>query len=468
MHQLIKKVFAFIMGVCMLSCMMKNVILQAAPQNIKNQTFCAGTYFSAFVMEDNSLWTCGGSGVLGKSYIMPEQWMAGNWLQESNGVPVKVMDDVKSVYSNGDMTCYVIKLDNSLWALGENDGAFGDGTIQPSKVPVKIMDDVVYIESKKYSEIEKKGIEGQDYLSYHGNAVIALKSDGSLWSWGTNHWGEVGDGTREPRLLPVKIMDHVAFATNGKSKFGMNDEFLSTYAVKIDGSLWAWGSNDVGQLGNGTMDSQVVPVRIIDNVQTIEADDGTCYITKQDGSYWGWGLDYSNAVGGLALYTIVCSPKKIADGVAAVTAGDLEKYFIKEDGTLWAWGRAPRLDLTGSGQSFDAASPVPIMSQVRDIHDGEFTTFAIRTDNVLWGWGFNDDGEIGIGDLSVDIQTNPIAVMDQVDSVYTTSFSTYILRTDGTLWGCGSDAYGQFGQGSHERRAIPVKIADHVKVYQYA
>lgn len=462
MKEIVKRVFAFIMGVCMLDCIMGTTILQAAPQNMENQTFCAGTYFSAFIKEDNSLWTCGGSGFAERMQGLAEK----NWMQGSDGVPVKVMDDVKSVYSNGNMTCYAIKLDNSLWVWGENDGAFGDGTMNSSNTPIKIMDDVVYVESRQYRGDGRNDMEAQGYFSYHrGNAVIALKSDGTLWCWGTNYWGEVGDGTKEPRLLPVKIMDHVAIATNSKCIFGINNEFISTYAVRTDGSLWAWGSNDAGQLGNGTMDSQTIPVKITDNVGTLEADEGTCYITKQDGSYWGWGLNYSHTVGRQAFHSTICIPQKIADGVAAVTAGSLEKYFIKEDGTLWAWGKAPRLDLTGNGQPFDATTPVPIMDQVRDIHDGDFTTFAIRTDNVLWGWGSNHDGALGIGDTSDGYQANPIVVMDQVDSVYTTSFSTYILRTDGTLWGCGDDSYGQFGQGSYERRTIPVKIADHVKIY---
>lgn len=460
----LKQIITSVLSLCLISSLMQPMETKAVSANVSNQTFCAGTYFSAFIKEDNSLWTCGGSGMIGKGVIMSEEWMAGDWLQGSSGVPVKVMDDVKSVYSNGDMTCYVVKLDNSLWAFGENDGAFGDGTLQSSKTPIKIMDDVVYVESRKYSWVGM-AVEGQSSPIYHGCAVIALKSDGTLWSWGTNHWGEVGDGTKAPRLMPVKIMDNVVCATNSECLISMTDDAISAYAVKTDGSLWAWGVNNAGQLGNGTQNDQAVPVKITDNVRTIEAGDGACYITKQDGSYWGWGSKFSHAVGGMIHNTATKSPQKTADGVLSVTAGDNEKYFTKADGSLWAWGKAPRLDLRGSGQSFDSAAPVPIMNNVRDIHKGKFTMFAIQTDNVLWGWGLNEEGEIGIGYTS-DYQTNPIVVMDQVHSVYTTSFSTYILRIDGTLWGCGNDAYCQFGQGAYElKRSIPVKIADNVRSY---
>ncbi len=423
------------------------------------RNFCAGIYFCAFIKEDQTLWTCGGAGSIGSMMMMPADWIAGDWMEGSRGVPVKVMDHVKSVYSNGDMTCYAITTDNSLWALGENNGAFGDGTVQPSRIPVKIMDDVVYVESKKYSWYEPGA-----YQSIHqGYAVIALKSDGTLWGWGTNHWGELGDGTCNPHLTPVKIMDHVVYAANATYYSGMTDDVASTYAIQSDGSLWAWGHNHAGQLGNGNRDSQLSPVKIMDHVRTFQTKDGSCTAIKTDGSCWHWGSSFSHTEGMMILHNAITHPKKIADGVFTAASSDLANYMIKQDNILWAWGKAPALDFTGSGQSFESAVPVPIMENVSSIHVGAFSTFAIRTDNTLWGWGMNSNGEIG--NRTAERIPSPTFVMDQVFDIYTTSFNTYILRTDGTLWGCGADEYCQLGQGSWEhQRTAPVKIADRVKI----
>ncbi|MCM1103858.1 MAG: hypothetical protein NC409_07090 [Clostridium sp.] len=433
---------------------------------IGNQTFCAGTYFSAFIKDDNSLWTCGGSGWLDTRMYMGEAWLAGNWLQGSNGLPVKIMDDARSVYTNGDMTCYAVKTDGSLWVWGENNGAFGNGSLQPSKIPVRIMDHVVYVVSKKYSWSET----GDPNLLY-GYVTIALTSDGTLWGWGTNHWGELGDGTYTPHLSPVKIMDHVTYADVSIYFTQMSVYAASTYALKTDGTLWAWGHNHAGQLGIGTIDSQPAPAQVTDNVRTFYAQEGACAIIKNDGSYWQWGSRYSSTQSASQnaakfYFTRTTKPQRISDNVSSVTASDTINYFLRPDNSLWAWGNAPALDLTGSGQSFVQSQPIPLMDSVRSIHHGSLSTFAIRTDNTLWGWGANSYGQIGMGVATNDYQANPVPVMEHVLSVYTANFTTYILRTDGTLWGCGDDSYCQLGQGQHNyQRPTPVMIADHVRMY---
>lgn len=464
---LLKQWIAMLLIAALISCLTGEFQANAeeAVPNIKNQTFCAGAYFSAFIKADNSLWTAGGSGIIGNGMIMSDTWMQGDWLADSKGVPIKIMDDAKSVYTNGNMTCYAIKTDNSLWALGVNDGAFGDGTLQPSKIPVKIMDNVAFVSSKKYSYLpDGPRIEGQGLTTSRGYTVIALKTDGTLWSWGTNRYGEVGDGTREPRLFPVKVMDNVVYAAHGSTNVSMTDDVFSSYAIKSDGSLWSWGSNKSGQLGDGTLEDRAMPVKIMDNVKTIEAAGGSCTAVKKDGSYWSWGLEFTHTIDRTIYYSMSISPKKIADGVIYATAGSVERYFIKNDGSLWAWGTAPRLDLIGSGQSFSSAVPIKIMDNVRYLHNGQSTNFAIKTDNSLWGWGSNDGGQVGIGFKSNDYVANPAVVMDHVFAVSTSLWSTYFLRTDGTLWGVGNDNYCQFGQGSGEYiRTTPVLIAENVK-----
>ena len=109
---------------------------------------------------------------------------------------------------------------------------------------------------------------------------MAIKSDGSLWAWGANSYGQLGDGTRTSRYTPVRIMENVSYVSAGRRY---------TMAIRSDGSLWAWGWNLFGQLGDGTTSTRVNPVRIMDNVVAVSASDIHTLALRSDGSLWEWG-----------------------------------------------------------------------------------------------------------------------------------------------------------------------------------
>jgi len=154
------------------------------------------------------------------------------------------MEDVVAVSVGQDHTM-AIKADGSLWAWGWNgQGQLGDGTTENRYTPVRIMEDVAMVSA------------GRDHTA-------AIKTDGSLWVWGLNDRGQLGDGTTTRRLEPVHIMDDVAAVAAS----GITGAFAHhTLAVKTDGSLWAWGANTNGQLGDGTTEDRHSPVHIMDNV----------------------------------------------------------------------------------------------------------------------------------------------------------------------------------------------------------
>ena len=272
-----------------------------------------GAHQTAAIKTDGSLWVWGGDYDL---------------------VPKKIMDDVAAVSVGWGYTM-AIKTDGSLWAWGYNfSGQVGDGTTTDRSVPIKIMDGVASV------------------LAGYAR-TMAIKTDGSLWAWGANYRGQVGDGTRTDRYAPVKIMDGVA-------SISRDSEFENqTTAIKTDGSLWAWGSNGRGQIGDGTTTDRYVPVKVMDGVASVSSGYGYTMAIKTDGSLWAWG---GNILGVATTNKLI--PAKVMDGVASVSAVESHATAIKTDGSLWAWGTSALGEL-GDGTTVRRDIPVKIMDNVK-------------------------------------------------------------------------------------------------------
>jgi hypothetical protein len=216
--------------------------------------------------------------------------------------------------------------------------------------------------------------------------TCAIKQDGSLWCWGRNLRGQVGDGTNTDRNIPVQIM------SSGVSSISLGS--MHTCAIKQDGSLWCWGDNDYGQRGDGIVGSKNFPVQIIPSgVLSVSLGSiHTCAI-KQDGSLWCWG---SNSYGQLGdgTYTSRTTPVQIVpSGVKAVSLGYYHTCVIKQDSSLWCWGR----DNYGNG----ITTPIQVIpSGVSSVSSGSYHTCAVKIDGSLWCWGDNSYGQLGNGTYS--------------------------------------------------------------------
>ena len=179
--------------------------------------------------------------------------------------------------------------------------------------------------------------------------TAVILQDGTLWTWGYNSVGQLGDGTTVTRFAPVKVMDDVISVSAGASH---------TVALKADGSLWAWGSNLFGQLGDGTRVDRLTPVKVMDNVTAVLAGAYFTTAVKEGEKPWVWERTYYSSTDDKS------SPDEKLDGIYAISVGGKHTIAIKADGTLWAWGENKYGQL-GDGTIVNKVSPVKILDGVR-------------------------------------------------------------------------------------------------------
>jgi alpha-tubulin suppressor-like RCC1 family protein len=234
--------------------------------------------------------------------------------------------------------------------------------------------------------------------------AAAVKTDGTLWLWGYNYRGELGTNDRVDKSSPVQIGTGTSWSSVSVGGSGVP----SSFAIKTDGTLWAWGNNYFGNLGINTSSGyRSSPVQIgtgttWSKVFAVDTDSLTAqtFAIKTDGTLWAWG---NNSGGRLGINNAFnqSSPTQIGSNTWSNVAGRGSGTFgIKANGTLWAWGSHNR-GTSGSGQeSFDSSSPVQIgtLTNWSKIDVGEYHAAATKTDGTLWLWGAGTYGQLGRND----------------------------------------------------------------------
>ncbi len=335
----------------------------------------------------------------------------------------------------------VIKEDGSLWMWGSDYyGQIGDGmwSAEDRLTPVKVLDNV-------------------KAMGFSYSYSAALKEDGSLWMWGCNRYGQLGDGTTENRLAPIKVLENV-------KEFRLRREYSSyevTGALKEDGSLWMWGSNQYGQIGDGTWTAgnMSVPVKILENVKKFDFDEEYCGALKEDGSLWMWGSNWYGQIGDRTTKNRN-TPVKIMEDVKEVCLSGFHSAVIAEDGSLWMWGRNQYGEL-GDGTTEDRNTPVKIMEEVKEVSLGSHHSAAIKEDGSLWMWGHNANGQLGDG--TEEDRNTPVRIIEDVKEVCLGGYHSAVIAEDGSLWMWGNNFRCQIGDGTEEDRNTPVRIMEGVK-----
>ena len=225
---------------------------ERVPQNVT--AVSAGPWHTLAVTESGTLWGWGG---------MAHPWtpvIIGDGTEEQRLTPVPIMENVVSA-SAGEYHSLAITSDNTLWAWGQNFvGQLGDGTTEDRLSPVPIMEGVIYATIAP-TTANSSVMESQ--------RSFAITEKGTLWGWGINRIGQLGDGTDEPRLAPVHILDNVVYIASNYYMSHWNGwiDFVNTFAVTACGALWAWGGGGMVEItiGDGTFENHRVPVLIIDS-----------------------------------------------------------------------------------------------------------------------------------------------------------------------------------------------------------
>ena len=284
---------------------------------------------------------------------------------------------------------------------------------------------------------------------------VAIKADGTLWAWGLNAYGQLGDGTIADKLVPTQIGTDTDWASVAAGD-------RHTVAIKTDGTLWAWGFNANGQLGDGTIALKVVPTQIGIDTNWVDVDAGASHTVamKSDASIWAWG---SNANGRLGDGTTIDKHVPTWIGTAKdwvmINAGASHTAALKSNGTIWAWGANSSGQL-GDGTIIDKWIPTQIGSDLTwvMVNAGDNHTVAKKAAGSLWAWGRNNYGQVGDGTIVNKLVPTQIGIATNWASADAGTSHTVAIKTDGTLWAWGFNSNGQLGLGDTVNRLVPSQV----------
>ena len=347
----------------------------------------------------------------------------------------------------GNSFSYAIRSDGTLWgwgyALQHNLGLFVPAN-QPSKV-----DTVLSFSS----------------IATGGSHTMALRSDGTLWGWGLNSSGQLGNSsTISTTSSPVQIG-----TLNNWSKIFVG--WSNTMAIKSDGTLWSWGVNTYGMVGDNTSTGRISPVQIgtLTNWSTLALGNNHALALKTDGTLWSWGYNGNGELGqSLISSTNRSSPVQVGtrNDWTWIGAGSNQSLAVRSDGTLWTWGSTVRGE-GGRNNNTAVSSPVQVgtLTNWQSVRGGGYSCLALKTDGTLWSWGFNGSGQVGDGTsvnrsspVQIGTLTNWSDIHPGKDNGSTTWGFSMARKTDGTLWSWGLNSNGQLGHGDLVNRSSPVQI----------
>jgi alpha-tubulin suppressor-like RCC1 family protein len=303
---------------------------------------------------------------------------------------------------------------------------------------------------------------------------LAVTSDGSVWSWGRNTFGQLGTGAAGLSKSPQPVPGVGGTITQVAAGW------THSLAVGSDGTVWAWGDNRDGELGDGNTNQSDTAVRIpgLSDVTQIAAGDGWSLALRSDGTVWAWGNNEYNELGAQVPDESDNSdvPVQVAglSGITQIAAGGsfgmavqttVRLGFLRH--SLWTWGQNSWGQI-GNGQLTDLFSPGGVVNPYQvtgipapaAIAAGAYSAMMVGTDGSVWGWGQDLFGNLGVGSgngiIYSPTQTlNPGSGIIQLAAGY-----DYVLglRSDGTVVAWGDNSNGQLGDGTTATSVTPVQV----------
>jgi alpha-tubulin suppressor-like RCC1 family protein len=445
---------------------LRNIINRSAPVQIgtatdwahvstsktEDQTSASFSGHTLAIKTNGTLWAWGrnGSGQLG----------LGDFSNRSSPVQVGVATDWIGIHCAAYHTIGVRNQSNSrtLWVWGSNaQGRLG--------FPASICEFPV--------QITGSSLTGWSHIECASFGASAVKTNGTLWAWGYNFYGELGVGDRSSKSSPIQV--------------GADTDWLTTSAgrnhvvgIKTNGTMWAWGRNSSGQLGAGLTTSSAgnrsSPVQVGSGItgDWWKVDCGYFHTIalSNAGLLWAWGASGNGRLG-VSTITNISSPVQIGSGITAswiqISCGGQHNMAIQglgstgsTSGTLWAWGRNNYGQL-GIGNVTNRSSPVQIGtdSDWYQVSCGYSHTLALKTNGTLWSWGRNNYGQLGQGNITY--RSSPVQVGTGVTGDWKSigrivSNSSMAIKNDGTMWAWGVNSQGELGVGSFVNVSSPVQV----------
>jgi alpha-tubulin suppressor-like RCC1 family protein len=342
---------------------------------------------------------------------------------------------------------------DTLWVWGGNNsnqsGSLGDNTSVSRSTPVTTI---------------AGGANWKSVAVGYGHK-FGIKTDGTLWGWGADYDAMLGTNASNllARSTPVTTF---AGGTDWKQ---VSCGYYFSAAIKTDGTLWTWGANTAGQLGINSTIKKCTPVTTFaggNNWKQLSCGYARIAAIKTDGTLWTWGVGNSGEMGSNTAIDRSTPVTTFAGGTnwKQVACGTYHTAAIKTDGTLWTWGS--NFASLGDNTVINRSTPVTTFAggtNWKQVACGFSYTAAIKTDGTLWGWGNNSNGQLG--DNTSTSRSTPVTTFvggtnwKQV-AASNSSYHTAAIKTDGTLWAWGDNGFsgsgGMIGDNTISSRLTPV------------